>query len=86
MCDAVQQRWPLHATQYKQGKIDGTPLSVARAEVEAKEKLLRHAKTYKLTPFEIDATKKLLALDRKNLDKLLEENNYAGDSQSRKNK
>ena len=61
----------IHATQYKRGEIDGTPLSIAKAEVAAKEKLLRHAKAYGLTDIEIENTKKLLDDDRKALGDLL---------------
>ena len=61
----------IHATQYKRGEIDGTPLSIAKAEVAAKEKLLRHAKAYGLTDIEIENTQKLLDDDRKALGELL---------------
>lgn len=61
----------IHATQYRRGEIDGSPLSIAKAEVAAKEKLLKHAKAYGLTDIEVENTKKLLDLDKKTLEELL---------------
>ncbi len=61
----------IHTSQYRSGKIDGTPLSIARAEVEAKTKILRNAKAYNLTKTEINTTRKILENDRKALEQLL---------------
>lgn len=61
----------IHTTQYRQGKIDGTPLSICKAEIVAKEKILRYAKAYRLTDIEITNTQKLLDSDRRALEELL---------------
>jgi hypothetical protein len=61
----------IHVTQYRLGQIDGTPLSIAKGEVAAKEKLLKHAKAYGLTDIEIKNTEILLASDRQVLEELM---------------
>ena len=61
----------IHATQYKQGKIDGSKKSILNAEIEAQEKLLRYKKAYQLTDNEIKQTEKALKVYQKELEKLL---------------
>jgi hypothetical protein len=61
----------IHATQYRLGIIDGTSLSRAKAEVLAKEKLLKYSKAYGLTDVEIENTKKILASDRLDVERLM---------------
>lgn len=61
----------IHTAQYRRGEIDGTALSVVRAEIAAKEKLLRNAQAYRLTEIEIKNTEQLLNADRMALDELL---------------
>ena len=61
----------IHTSQWRNGKIDGTGISILKCEVEVKEKLLRNAKAYNLTDSEIEATKILLENDRRDLKKYL---------------
>lgn len=60
----------IHSTQYKKGMNDGTPLSAARCEIEAKEKLLKYAEAYRLTKAEIREAKLLLKQDKANLERM----------------
>ena len=62
----------IHTGQFRSGKIDGTAISRVRAEIDAKERLLKHSKAYRLSDAEIDETERLLENDRKDL-KLLTE-------------
>lgn len=57
----------IHSAQYRDGKIDDTELSKVLCEIEAKEKLLKHAKAYRLTEAEIRETRKLLKKDMDDL-------------------
>lgn len=50
----------IHSAQYRDGKIDGSALSIVLCEIEAKEKLIRCAKAYRLSEAEILETKALL--------------------------
>ena len=50
----------IHATQYKNGENKGTRKSRIECEIAAQEKLLKHAKAYKLTDPEIAQTKRAL--------------------------
>ena len=50
----------IHATQFRQGKIDATPRSRIICEIEAQEKLIKYSKAYKLTDYEVEQTKKAL--------------------------
>lgn len=58
----------IHTTQYRQGKLDGSERQRLICEIEAKEKLLKYRKTYKLTDKEIKDTERLLLMHRKELD------------------
>lgn len=51
----------IHATQYRQGKNDGSYVSRVLCEIEAQKKLLKYQNEYKLTKQEVKQTK--LALD-----------------------
>lgn len=57
----------IHTAQYRDGQNDGSLASRIQCEIEAKEKLLKHAKAYKLTTAEIRETKKLLAQDKQDM-------------------
>lgn len=50
----------IHTTQYREGKNDGSVKSRLLNEIEAQEKLLKYAKTYKLTEPEIEQTENAL--------------------------
>ena len=50
----------IHATQFKQGKIDTTPRSRIMCEIEAQEKLIKYSGAYKLTDYEVEQTKRAL--------------------------
>ena len=50
----------IHATQYREGKNDGSYKSRLLCEIEAQNKLLKNAKAYKLTQKEVDQTKAAL--------------------------
>lgn len=54
----------IHTAQYANGLIDSSAISRARAEIAAKEKLLKYAKAYQLTETDIKNTVKLLGADR----------------------
>lgn len=58
----------IHSSQYKKGMNDGTPMAMVRCEIEAKEKLLKYAKAYRLTEAEIRETKALLKKDKADLE------------------
>lgn len=51
----------IHATQYRQGKNDGSYVSRVLCEIEAQKKLLKYQNEYKLTKQEVKQTK--IALD-----------------------
>lgn len=57
----------IHLYQFASGKCDGTKISRIKCEIEAKEKVLRCAASYKLTRLDIDITKKALQQDYKDL-------------------
>lgn len=46
----------IHSTQYRKGRMDGTLLQRIKCEIEAKEKLIKYQKAYKLTAKEIKDT------------------------------
>lgn len=60
----------IHATQYRNGKNDGSAESILICEIEAQEKLLKYQKAYKLTEDEIQQTEKALKYYRNKLKKL----------------
>ena len=62
----------IHTTQRKSGLLQSDPISMAKCEILAKEKLLLYAKAYGLTEAEIQDTIRLLAQDKALLKKLLE--------------
>lgn len=53
----------IHLWQFATNRCDGTKISRIRCEIEAKEKVLRCAKSYELTKLDIEITKKALQLD-----------------------
>ena len=53
----------IHLWQYSSNRCDGTKLSRIKCEIEAKEKVLRCAKSYELTPMDIEITKMALQQD-----------------------
>lgn len=57
----------IHATQYREGKNDGTLKSRLLCEIEAQEKLLKYQKIYKLTSAEVNQTQKALKAYQKEL-------------------
>lgn len=60
----------IHATQYRDGKNDGTEISRLRCEIAAQEKLLKYQNTYKLTKAEIIQTESALKRYKRDLKKL----------------
>lgn len=60
----------IHSAQYRDGKIDATERSKVLCEIEAKEKLLKYARAYRLTAAEIRETQKLLKKDREDLKRI----------------
>ena len=61
----------IHATQYRQGKNDGSYKQRLLCEIEAQEKLIKYQKAYKLTPAEVKQTEQELKSYRKELEDLL---------------
>ena len=61
----------IHATQYRQGKNDGSYKQRLLCEIEAQEKLIKYQKAYKLTPVEVKQTEQALKSYRKELEDLL---------------
>lgn len=61
----------IHATQYRQGKNDGSYYKRLLCEIEAQEKLIKYQKAYKLTHAEVKQTEKALKSYRKELEHLL---------------
>lgn len=61
----------IHSAQYRNGKIDHTELSQVKAEIEAKEKLIRYSKAYRLTDAEIRETRKLLKKDIEDYERMV---------------
>lgn len=61
----------IHATQYRQGKNDGSYKQRLLCEIEAQEKLIKYQKAYKLTPAEVKQTEQALKSYRKELEDLL---------------
>ena len=57
----------IHTAQIRNGEIVEIPKDAILAEIHAKEKLLKYADAYKLTDAEIDATRRLLDIDREDL-------------------
>lgn len=58
----------IHTAQYRQGKIDGSAKSRLISEIEAQKKLIKYAKAYKLTDFEIKQTENALKRYQEDLD------------------
>lgn len=58
----------IHTSQFMRGALDSEPISIARCEVEAKKKLIKYAKAYGLSDAEVRETRKLLAMDIKQLE------------------
>ncbi len=50
----------IHTAQYRSGKNDGSAKSCLLNEIEAQQKLIKHAKAYKLTELEIKQTENAL--------------------------
>jgi SPP1 gp7 family putative phage head morphogenesis protein len=48
----------IHSNQYRKGENDGTPISRLKCEIAAADKLIKHAKAYRLTQVEIERTVK----------------------------
>lgn len=61
----------IHTRQWRTGELIDDPISKARAEISAKEKLLQNAKAYRLTDGDIEITRQLLEKDREDLSKLI---------------
>lgn len=61
----------IHATQYRNGENDGTYISRLRCEILAQEKLIKHAKAYKLTDNEVTQTKQALEAYKKELEEYI---------------
>lgn len=61
----------IHATQFRNGRNDGTYKSRLLCEIEAQEKLLRYQNAYKLTEQEIKQTQGALNAYQRKLDELL---------------
>ena len=53
----------IHLWQYANNRCDGTKVSRIKCEIEAKEKVLKYAKAYKLTKIDISITKEALQKD-----------------------
>lgn len=53
----------IHLWQYANNRCDGTKVSRIKCEIEAKEKVLKYAKAYKLTKMDISITKEALQKD-----------------------
>lgn len=58
----------IHSAQFREGKNDGSTKSCLLNEIEAQKKLLKHAKAYKLTDFEIKQTENALKRYQADLD------------------
>lgn len=63
----------IHTAQYRDGKCDGSRESRLKNEIEAKEKLIRYSKIYKLTNVEIKNTKQMLKVCKDELARLRKE-------------
>ena len=50
----------IHATQYKQGRNDGSPEVCLLMEIEAQDKLIKYQKAYGLSDLENEQTKRAL--------------------------
>lgn len=61
----------IHATQYRQGKNDGSYKQRLLCEIEAQKKLIKYQKAYKLTQAEVKQTEQALKSYRKELEDLL---------------
>lgn len=61
----------IHATQYRNGENNGTYISRLRCEILAQEKLIKHAKAYKLTDNEVTQTKQALEAYKKELEEYI---------------
>ena len=53
----------IHLWQYANNRCDGSRVSRIKCEIEAKEKVLKYAKAYKLTKLDIELTKEVLKED-----------------------
>lgn len=60
----------IHATQFKNGKNDGSEISRLHCEIEAQQKLLKYQKSYKLTSAEVYQTELALKKYKKKLESL----------------
>lgn len=60
----------IHATQYREGKNNGSEKERLLCEIEAQEKLLKHQKAYKLTSEEVKQTRRALDRYKKELERL----------------
>ena len=60
----------IHATQFKNGKNDGSEISRLHCEIEAQQKLLKYQKAYKLTSAEVYQTELALKKYKKKLESL----------------
>ena len=62
----------IHLWQYATNKCDGTKVSRIKCEIEAKEKLLKYATSYKLTELDVELTEEALRMDYLDLQKFYE--------------
>ena len=53
----------IHLWQFANNRCDGTKVSRIKCEIEAKEKVLKCAESYKLTKLDVEITKELLQQD-----------------------
>ncbi len=53
----------IHLWQFANNKCDGSRISRIKCEIEAKEKVLKYAKAYRLTKLDIAITKEVLQSD-----------------------
>lgn len=63
----------IHASQYRQGILDGSRKSRLLGEIEAQKKLIENSKAYGLTEREVSQTKKALSDYEKELEEYLKE-------------
>lgn len=61
----------IHATQYRQGKNDGSYKQRLVCEIEAQKKLIKYQKSYKLTPAEVKQTEQALKNYKQELEEFL---------------
>ena len=63
----------IHLWQFANHRCDGTIGSRIRCEIEAKEKVLKYAKAYKLTQLDVKLTKEVLKKDYEDLRNYMKE-------------